>query len=578
MIGFCLAAGAGSRLLPLTRATPKPLLAPAGRPLVDLAVEALQLAGATRVVVNAHHGAELLTALLAGRPGVEVVVEPVLLGTGGGLVNAAHLGLLGTGDDPVLVTAADHVVDPADLAALAAFLDRSGAPMAAGLVPAAANSFGLRAVGEGWVARDPDGPWDSAGVYALRAGLLLDLEPGPATLVRRVLGPLLERDRLAGLPFRGPMADAGTLGRLLDVSAGLLDGRWRYDLPAGRVRRGVGNGPVLVAGGAEVDPAAVLAGPLVLDAGCRVGAGAVLTRAVVGPGADVGPGALVVGSFLGPGAVVAPGASATAALIPGSSTGATRRGSLAAVSNHEEESLADQLTIGLLGGTGPQGRGLALRLAMAGHRVLLGSRDPERAAGIVADLLGERDLPVEGVGNQDAAAGADVVFLVFPYAGQAEVLPDLAGPIGGKVVVDVINPLGWDQQGPYLLEVPEGSAAEQAAALLPRARVVAAFHHAAPRLLADPERQVETDVLVVGDDPAAKGLVLELADQIPGCRGVDAGPLRLARHLEGFTAVIVGINRRHKIHAGLRISRLGDDKRRRLNAELVPASHREEGP
>ena len=128
MIGFCLAAGAGSRLLPLTRVTPKPLLAPAGRPLVDLAIEALRRAGATRVVVNAHHGADLLIAHLAGRPGVEVVVEPVLLGTGGGLVNAAHLGLLGAGGDPVLVTAADHVVDPADLAALAAFLDRPAPP------------------------------------------------------------------------------------------------------------------------------------------------------------------------------------------------------------------------------------------------------------------------------------------------------------------------------------------------------------------------------------------------------------------------------------------------------------------
>jgi NDP-sugar pyrophosphorylase family protein len=394
MIGFCLAAGAGSRLLPLTRVTPKPLLAPAGRPLVDLAIEALQRAGATRVVVNAHHGADLLIAHLAGRPGVEVTVEPVLLGTGGGLVNAAHLGRLGAGDDPVLVTAADHVVDPADLAALAAFLNRSGAPMAAGLVPATVNPFALRlerealdpgaglwtaanplvpgelpsltggpdtagsgyhapgcrgsgrgssmpvgagaamggrpaaggrgsllprgeAEGGGWVARDPEGPWDSAGVYALRAGLLLDLEPGPATLVERVLGPPLDRGQLAGLPFPGPLADAGTLDRLLDVSAGLLAGRWPYDLPAGQVRRGVGNGPVLVADGAEADPAAVLTGPVVLDAGSRVGAGAVVTRAVVGPGAVVGPDALVVGSFLGPGALVPPGATVTAALVPG---------------------------------------------------------------------------------------------------------------------------------------------------------------------------------------------------------------------------------------------------------------------
>jgi 8-hydroxy-5-deazaflavin:NADPH oxidoreductase len=244
----------------------------------------------------------------------------------------------------------------------------------------------------------------------------------------------------------------------------------------------------------------------------------------------------------------------------------------------QEVALPGQLTIGLLGGTGPLGRGLALRMALAGHRVLVGSRDPERAVRIVAELVGDRELPVEGVGNRDAAAGADVVFLVCPYDGQAELLPGLADAIGDKVVVDVVNPLGWDQHGPYLLEVPEGSAAEQAAALLPRARVVGAFHHAAPRLLADPERQVETDVLVVGDDPEAKWLVLELADQIPGCRGVDAGPLRLARQLEGFTAVIVAVNRRYRIHAGLRITRLGDDKRRRLNAELRPAGDREEGP
>jgi NDP-sugar pyrophosphorylase family protein len=319
MIGFCLAAGAGTRLLPLTRVTPKPLLAPAGRPLVDLAIEALQRAGATRVVVNAHHGAELLIAHLAGRPRVEVLLERVLLGTGGGLVNAAHLGRLGSGDDPVLVTAADHVVDPADLAALAAFLDRSGAPMAAGLVPATVDPFALRleAEGGGWVARDPDGPWDSAGVYAVRAGLLAGLEPGPGTLVERVLGPLLDRGQLAGLPFRGPLADAGTLDRLLDVSAGLVAGRWPYDRPAGQVRRGAGDGPAFVADGAEAHPAAVLAGPIVLDAGCRVGAGAVVARAVVGPGAMVGPGALVVGSFLGPGALVPPGATVTAALVPG---------------------------------------------------------------------------------------------------------------------------------------------------------------------------------------------------------------------------------------------------------------------
>jgi NDP-sugar pyrophosphorylase family protein len=318
VIGFCLAAGAGTRLRPLTRAVPKPLLAPAGRPLVDLAVEALQAAGATRVVVNAHHGADQLVAHLAGRAGVEVVVEPDLLGTGGGLVNAAHLGLLGHGADPVLVTAADHVVDPADLLALAAFLDRSGAPMAAALVPATVDPFGLRLEDPagGRVVRDPDGVWDSAGMYATRAGLLCDLEPGHATLVGRVLGPLLEEGRLVGLPVRGPVADAGTLARLLDVSAGLLTGRWPYALAPGRLDPGPG-GPVFVADGAEVDPGAVLAGPVVLDVGCRVGPGAVVTRSVVGPGAVVDEGARVVGSFLGTGARVPPGGTVTAALVAG---------------------------------------------------------------------------------------------------------------------------------------------------------------------------------------------------------------------------------------------------------------------
>jgi NDP-sugar pyrophosphorylase family protein len=315
VIGFCLAAGAGTRLLPLTRAVPKPLLAPAGRPLIELAVEALQGAGASRVVVNGHHGADRLVARLAGRPGVEVVVEPELLGTGGGLVNAARLGLLGDGDDPVLVTAADHVVDPADLAALVAAIDRAGAPMAVGLVPAAGDPYRLR-LQDGRVVRDPAGRWESAGVYAVRAGRLCDQEPGPATLFGRVLGPLLEQGQVAGLPFQGPMADAGTLGRLLGVSAGLLGGRWPYALPPGELRRGPGGAPVLVAEGAHADPAAVLAGPVVLDAGARVGPGAVVTRAVVGPGAEVGPGARVVGSFLGPRARVPAGATVTAALVP----------------------------------------------------------------------------------------------------------------------------------------------------------------------------------------------------------------------------------------------------------------------
>jgi mannose-1-phosphate guanylyltransferase len=330
VIGFCLAAGAGTRLAPLTHVIPKPLLAPAGRPLLDLAVEGLAAAGAARVVVNAHRGAELLAGHLEGRPGVQVVREPVLLGTAGGLANAARLGLLGGGDDPVLVTCADHVVDPADLHALAGCLDRLDAPMVAGLVPAAGPTFGLSLAGDparggeagdsvahGRVVRDPGGRWDSAGAYALRTGLLLELPPGPAALDAALLGPLLERGALAGMPFRAPVADAGTLHRLLLVSAGLLGGRWPYDLPAGAVLTPTAGGPVLVADGATLHPAATVAGPVVLDRGGRVAAGAVVTRAIIGAGAEVGAGARVVGSVLGPCARLGPGEVAVAALLPG---------------------------------------------------------------------------------------------------------------------------------------------------------------------------------------------------------------------------------------------------------------------
>jgi NADPH-dependent F420 reductase len=233
--------------------------------------------------------------------------------------------------------------------------------------------------------------------------------------------------------------------------------------------------------------------------------------------------------------------------------------------------MADQLTLGLLGGTGPQGRGLALRFALAGHEVLLGSRSAERAGGVVAELLGGRDLPIRGVANEEAAADAEVVLLTFPFEGQAALLPGLAGALSGKVVVDVVNPLGWDELGATMLPVAEGSAAEQAQALLPASRVTAAFHHAPPRLLADPSREVDTDVLVVGDDPAARAVVVGLADAIPGCRGIDAGPLRLARYLEGLTAVVVSVNRRYRIHAGVRITRLSEERR------LRPAAGKE-GP
>ncbi|HYI59455.1 MAG TPA: NAD(P)-binding domain-containing protein, partial [Microlunatus sp.] len=141
------------------------------------------------------------------------------------------------------------------------------------------------------------------------------------------------------------------------------------------------------------------------------------------------------------------------------------------------------LTIGILGGTGPQGRGLARRLALAGHPVVVGSRSVERAADTAA-AIGVSG--VTGGSNLDAAA-ADLVIVTVPYEGHADLLASLARPLAGKIVVDCVNPLGFDSQGPYALAVADGSAAQEAQRILPDSTVVAAFHHVSAVRLEDPE-------------------------------------------------------------------------------------------
>ena len=217
------------------------------------------------------------------------------------------------------------------------------------------------------------------------------------------------------------------------------------------------------------------------------------------------------------------------------------------------------LTVGILGGTGDQGRGLAYRFARAGQRVVIGSRTAERGAQAAADLAALPGVRGEVTGGENAwaVAQSDVVIVAVPWEGHGALLSALAAPLAGKVVVDCVNPLGFDKQGPYALPVPEGSAAQQAAALLPESRVCAAFHHVSAPLLADPEvEQVHLDVLVLGEDREAVGVVQALANRIDGMRGVYGGRLRNAHQVEAFTANLIAINRRYKAHAGLRITDL----------------------
>ena len=223
------------------------------------------------------------------------------------------------------------------------------------------------------------------------------------------------------------------------------------------------------------------------------------------------------------------------------------------------------LTVGVCGGTGPQGRGLAVRLAAAGQRVLIGGREAGRAEGVAAEVAARAAsvaasgtaVSVVGGANADVAGAADVVIVAVPFAGHAATLADLAGSLAGKVVVDCVVPMGFDELGAYVLDVPEGSVTQQAASLLPESAVVGAFHHLSAVLLEDLTRnRLDGDVMVVGDDRTATDTVQALAGRLPGMRGVYAGRLRNARQVEALTVNLVSMNRRYKIHAGIAITDL----------------------
>ena len=214
--------------------------------------------------------------------------------------------------------------------------------------------------------------------------------------------------------------------------------------------------------------------------------------------------------------------------------------------------------IAVLGGTGAQGRGLALRLAQAGRTVTLGSRSAERAQE-TADAINERigGSAVDGATNADACRAAGMVLLAVPYDGHAELVESLRAELAGKVVISCVNPLGFDARGPYGLDVPDGSAAEEAVRLAPEARLVGAFHHVSAMNLWKEVSLEHEDVLVCGDDVEAKEEVIDLVKAVCGHAGVDAGPLRTARQLEPWTAVLININKRYKARSGLAVTGLG---------------------
>lgn len=209
-------------------------------------------------------------------------------------------------------------------------------------------------------------------------------------------------------------------------------------------------------------------------------------------------------------------------------------------------------TIGFIGGTGPEGKGLAARFARAGLTVIIGSRSVERGEEVAREIAAVSGGTVRGATNADAASESDIVIVTLPYSGQADTLVGLREAIGDSIVVSTVVPMQFGGGRASMLDLEDGSAAEEAQRLLPDARVVGAFQNLSAHKLFDLEQKVEGDVIVTGNDRDARNEVMELAGKIEGIRGVNGGALANSHYVEGITALIVSINRAYKTEAHVR--------------------------
>ena len=209
--------------------------------------------------------------------------------------------------------------------------------------------------------------------------------------------------------------------------------------------------------------------------------------------------------------------------------------------------------IAIVGGTGPEGRGLGLRLAMAGHEIVIGSRDAGRAAEAAAGLLETMPgLPITGAANEEAVSGAGAVLLSVPFEGLRPTATALRDGLAGKLVISIVAPLEFADGQMRAVSVPEGSAGELTRDLLPESRVASAFQNLSARDLLKPDLELHGDVAVCADDDDARRETLDLAGDISGLRALDAGPLSNSRYVEELTALLVNINRIHKAHSTIK--------------------------
>ena len=246
--------------------------------------------------------------------------------------------------------------------------------------------------------------------------------------------------------------------------------------------------------------------------------------------------------------------------------------------------------IAIVGGTGPEGRGLALRLAMREYEVVIGSRDAGRAAEAASGLLMDLDpsqrlyppqdhphppqsgdlspqesgassgplsqegvrVRVSGATNADAVSGADVVLLAVPFEGLRPTAESLREALAGRLVVSIVAPVEFVEGQMRAVSVPEGSAGELTRDLLPESRVAAAFQNMSARDLLRADHALEGDVAVTADDESARRETMALAEAMPSLRAIDAGPLSNSRYIEELTALLVNLNRIHKAHSTIR--------------------------
>ena len=216
------------------------------------------------------------------------------------------------------------------------------------------------------------------------------------------------------------------------------------------------------------------------------------------------------------------------------------------------------MRIGIVGGTGREGRGLALRWAAKGHAIVVGSRDAARAQEKARELSAELTGGVGSItgGSNEEAAGGEVVLLTVPYAAHADTLRGLRGALAGRVVIDITVPLVPPKVTQVNLPAGTSAALEAQALLDPTTRVVATLHHVSSAHLGEPGHAIDCDVLVCSDDQEARTVAIGLIEDL-GLRGLDAGVLKNAVALESLTPVLLHLNRKYKTNTGIRITGLG---------------------